>query len=184
MSINVWHLSNCSFSIPLFFFRELRVIWWDDSPCSDAVPWLGGPATLEKSEIHLKNLLFPTPQPSRQMYRYIKERYTYDNAFPWWWGITEDAVTVKKQAAVKMASALTTLRGLDFTTLKTIQLTPRCGIDRFFCTQQLTLPQTSRKCPIFLLVTDTVTHIVEWDSLIRICAYFLLVDYPGKLLFR
>lgn len=48
-------------------------------------------------EIHLKNLLSPTPQPSRQTCCYIKERYTYDNAFPRWWGITEDIVTMKSR---------------------------------------------------------------------------------------
>lgn len=47
MSINVWLLSNYAFLTPFFFFRELRTVWWNGIPCSDAVSWLGGPAILE-----------------------------------------------------------------------------------------------------------------------------------------
>lgn len=115
------------------------------------------------SETHLKNLLSSTPQPPQQTCYYIKERYLYDNAFPWWCGITEDIVTVKKQAAVKAASTLTTLCGSVFTTLKTIQVMPRCGIDSFFHAPQPTLPYASPKGPILLLVTDSIIHNIEWD---------------------
>lgn len=46
---------------------------------------------------------------------------------------------------------------LYFTTLKTIQLIPRCGVDSF-CTRQLPHPDTSPKGPIFLPVTDSSSH--------------------------
>lgn len=178
MSINVWLLSIfhstlffCNF---FFFFRYLffqraencMVKWYS---CSDVVSWLGGPAILEKSEIHLKNLLSPTPS-QHNKHAAVSKKERCDNAFPWWLRITEDIVTVKKQAAVKTASAPTPLRGLDFTTLKTIQLMPRCGTDSFFQAWQLTCSHTSQMGLMLFLITDI--HIIEWAELIRICAYF------------
>lgn len=146
------------FNSVLFFQRaENYMVKWYSLFWCGILAWRS--CHFGKSEIHLKHLLSPTPQPCC----YIKESYTYDNAFPWWWGITEDIVTMKKQAAVKTASALTTLPGLDFSTLKTIWLLPRCGTDSLSRGRQLTLPHTSQKGPVFLLVTHSVTHITEWD---------------------
>jgi len=69
----------------------------------------------------------------------------------------------EKTGSCKNSKCLTTLRGLDFTTLKTIQLMVRCGIDSFFHAEQLTIPHVSQKGPILILVTDSATHGIEWD---------------------
>lgn len=149
----MWLLSKHPFSIPLFFseswdlYGAVTLFW------GGILAWKS--CRFGKPEIYQMNLLPPTAQPSQQTCCYKKKRrYVYDNAFPWRWGTTEDIMTELKQAAVKRTRSLAAPRGLDFTTLKTIQLLTRCGIDGCFCAQQLT-----PKGPILLLVADSVNHI-------------------------